>query len=720
MIRNKLVFITLILVLLFGMSYSTAFFEFQPSSKEKTVNETTLRPQNPLLKVSNIQTYIEHGPITITSDFQLNNSGFPGNGTIDDPIRIEGLNITDTSGTLIYISGTTFYFCIKNNLLNCLSSAGTGIVLDNVIHGNISNNIIHDINGAGIFITGNSNNNIINKNFIYNAQNSISLSFAINNTIYNNTCYSNSEDGIRVDSSDNNTIAMNFIYDNTACGVWLWTSNNNTLIHNILYNNSFGLFFELSNNNTISNNKVYENKNAGISPYNSSLYNVITNNTVYNNAHSGITVSRYSHYCVISNNTIYNNNQSGIVNYESEYSQIINNTIFNNMWSGTHISSRSHHCLFSNNIVYGNKKYSGISVGNSTFVRITKNSIYNNIEKGIFVVIGANNTEIFANIIFDNIKQGIFIETDCNNNTIINNDLSSNNPSGLQTLDDGSANNFTSNHWSDWTGTGSYTIDGSAGNQDFSPLLNPYHITPPIITAPTYENITLVRKVLIRWNASSDTFGHSLTYSVLYSTNDGTSWTTFASGLTSTNYTLDTLLLADEPIIFKVQAIDSIGFIAKATTEETFLIENDQLSILIVLSPNGGETLNETVTIEWSASLDSLNHSITYAIYYSGDGGATWNLIVTDLTSTTYAWDTTTVSNGFSYLIKVVSTCSGGKVAEDLSDELFTIQNEIPTSTEPSSKSTSTTPSPIPGITGIELLIALLILMMGKNWKKRR
>ena len=93
-------------------------------------------------KVTSSQAYIERGPISITSDFQLNNSGFPGNGTIDDPIRIEGYNITSSSGTLISISDTTYYFRIANCLINGMSTAGDGISFSNVIHGSIDNNII--------------------------------------------------------------------------------------------------------------------------------------------------------------------------------------------------------------------------------------------------------------------------------------------------------------------------------------------------------------------------------------------------------------------------------------------------------------------------------------------------------------------------------------------------------------------------------------------------
>ena len=80
-------------------------------------------------------------PIWITNDNDLNDS-FPGKGTFDDPIRIEGFNITSSSSPLIYIQDTTFYFEIANNYLNGQSSSMRGIYFYDMVHGTIRNTTI--------------------------------------------------------------------------------------------------------------------------------------------------------------------------------------------------------------------------------------------------------------------------------------------------------------------------------------------------------------------------------------------------------------------------------------------------------------------------------------------------------------------------------------------------------------------------------------------------
>ncbi|MHA2227085.1 MAG: right-handed parallel beta-helix repeat-containing protein [Candidatus Hodarchaeales archaeon] len=620
MIQNKFVFLTLVILLLLGMNNRMMPDEDQLPIAEQYRNKMADSPRTPPQKVTSTQSYIERGPISITSNFQLNNSGFQGNGTIDDPIRIEGYNITDSGGILISISGTTFYFQITNCLLNGMSTSDNGISLQNVIHGTIANNTIYGNNWDGIFLY-NSDYNLLDNNTIYdNNKNGIVLNLANNNTITTNTASGNTEDGIFITSQ----------------------SHDNTILGNTVYSNNEGIGIgDHSENNTIIANTAYNNDQDGIIIAESSANNTIT----YNTAHSNLV---------------------------------------------------------------------GIWILSGDFNTISNNEISNNINFGILVgSIDANNNTISRNLIFDNIGSGITMRPEATENYVQENDFSGNYGGNTQAYDEGLTNLFLNNYWSDWTGTGSYVIVGSAGNQDPSPLTNPYHLLVPIITAPTTENLTLTGIISFQWNASSDVFSHSLTYSVFYSINAGTSWTSLASGLTVTNYALDTTLIANGPVIFKVQVTDSIGFIAKAKTEETFLIANDQPSTPTIISPNGGETLNETITIEWTASLDSFDHSITYTIYSSADNGATWTQVATGLTTTSYVWDTTTVPNGFSYLIKVVATCSEGITSEDLSDELFTIQNELPSTTETS----STTTTPIPGITALVLLVAMFTLIARrKNW----
>ena len=92
-----------------------------------------------------------------------------------------------------------------------------------------------------------------------------------------------------------------------------------------------------------------------------------------------------------------------------------------------------------------------------------------------------------------------------------------------------------------------------------------------------------------------------------------------------------------------------------------------------VTYPNGGETVSGSVTITWDASDDG---SVAYTlIFYSDDGGNTWHFLG-NTTGTSYTWDTTSLSNGDSYLIKVIIYDNTGLKICDTSDGAFTVQNQ--------------------------------------------
>jgi len=93
-----------------------------------------------------------------------------------------------------------------------------------------------------------------------------------------------------------------------------------------------------------------------------------------------------------------------------------------------------------------------------------------------------------------------------------------------------------------------------------------------------------------------------------------------------------------------------------------------------VVYPNGGETLSGTVTIQWNAADDvAVSHT---DVYYSPDGGLTWYYLGTT-TGTTLSWDTTTVSNGNDYLIRIVVYDTDGLHILDASDSTFAVDNGI-------------------------------------------
>ncbi len=740
------------------------------NSTQFFTNDTSFTNQHlsydiPSLKVTSIKSYNASGPISITNDIDLNDS-FPGIGTIDDPIRIEGYNITESSGHLISISDTTFHFRIADCFLNGLTTNDMSIVFDNVVNATIknnsimntgvdgiglyysknnsiinntisnasgngirleslsnlnlvSNNTIFDNSGAGAWIGNSSNNNTISNNTIYQNDNGILLctdgsppaTGSDNNTIIDNKIHNNEYSGIHLaDESENNLLMNNLLYENDGYGgISLFESDNNTIKRNTLLNNNVGIRNENSSHNLIEENTIYNNTWHGIFCRYIN-YTTIFQNTVYNSNTSGIFL-RYGHHATIANNICYRNSmiiqpidndlQSAGITVAVHQAFVFNNSVFKNNDNGI-IVFGAKDTNISRNIIRGNRRH-GISIGYSTKSLFENNQVYDNNGTGFLSGSLSNESSLILNLVFNNVEWGLEITEESHTNTINYNDFLNNNAGGIQVTDDGSTNTFGQNYWSDWSGTGSYTIDGIAGNHDSSPLTNPYHLLMPIITNISAETLTLNGNVIIEWNASKDTFGHSFTYSILYSPDNGQSWTTIASSLTTTNYTIDTTTIPDATeILLKVQAVDSIGFIAQTIYSETFLVLNN-LSQPIVVSPNGGETLNETVIIEWEGSLDPSDHSITYSVYYSSDNGITWTLLASDLTSTSYSWDTNSVPNGLSYLIKVTATCSEGETSEDISDSTFTIQNS----------------TGVPGMTLLMVLLALGIMITIRKSKKR-
>ncbi|MHA1227187.1 MAG: hypothetical protein ACTSR2_09010 [Candidatus Hodarchaeales archaeon] len=205
--------------------------------------------------------------------------------------------------------------------------------------------------------------------------------------------------------------------------------------------------------------------------------------------------------------------------------------------------------------------------------------------------------------------------------------------------------------------------------------------TPTILTPNGGE--TLNGTVNIQWIASNDSFGHSITYTVSYSPDGGTSWVILVSGLITTHYDWDTNIVENGVnYLIQVNASCSEGLWEQDTSDSIFTIYNPEihnLSIPTILTPNGGETLNGTVYIQWMASNDSLGHTVTYTVSYSPDGGTSWVILVSGLTTTHYDWDTNIVENGVNYLIQVNASCSEGLWELDTSDETFTIHNEVPT-----------------------------------------
>ncbi len=93
-----------------------------------------------------------------------------------------------------------------------------------------------------------------------------------------------------------------------------------------------------------------------------------------------------------------------------------------------------------------------------------------------------------------------------------------------------------------------------------------------------------------------------------------------------------------------------------------------------VTLPKGGEVFRGVERIEWTA-IDFEGEQLVYDVYFSSDGGATWTTLASGLTTLAYSWDTTQVSDGDSYLIRVDVLGSGVASGRDQSNSVFTVDN---------------------------------------------
>ncbi len=97
-----------------------------------------------------------------------------------------------------------------------------------------------------------------------------------------------------------------------------------------------------------------------------------------------------------------------------------------------------------------------------------------------------------------------------------------------------------------------------------------------------------------------------------------------------------------------------------------------------VIYPNGGESLNGTITVTWSAS-DDFDDNLDIDIEYSNDNGDTWHIVTTNQDNDgSYDWDLSALQEGSEYLIRITATDNAGLSNNDTSDNTFTIYREFP------------------------------------------
>ena len=287
-----------------------------------------------------ISAYIDH-PIAITidgnQDFsdQATSNGWDGDGSINTPFSISGLNITNSSLIpLISISNTDVYFNITNNFL---SGGSYGILLDNGTNGVIWDNSVTNADDSGIGLS-NAKDIWIDRNEIYeNLVHGIYLSGTNDTTIFNATIRNNGECGVVADNTIDIEIEGCHIHSNGQDGVKIRDGHHNQVNENHIYNNGashYGIVFGNAHHNIVSENYIYDNTH-GIDN-GASHYNNFTHNAIYNNTGIGIVIRDHS---LIDDNTFYNNQQWAIRAWGSNTTVTYNNFIDNNLPWDPHVQA---------------------------------------------------------------------------------------------------------------------------------------------------------------------------------------------------------------------------------------------------------------------------------------------------------------------------------------------------------------------------------------------
>ncbi|HEY5112443.1 MAG TPA: fibronectin type III domain-containing protein, partial [Acidimicrobiales bacterium] len=191
------------------------------------------------------------------------------------------------------------------------------------------------------------------------------------------------------------------------------------------------------------------------------------------------------------------------------------------------------------------------------------------------------------------------------------------------------------------------------------------YATPPsnvstVPDAPTGVSASSIanNESLVTWvdpvNSPPTNGGATITgYTVQYSADGGTTWTTATTSATGTNYTV-TGLTNGTTYEFEVAATNASGMSAYATPPSNVSTVPDAPTGVSASSIANNESL-----VTWGAPVNDGGATITsYTVRYSADGGANWTTATTSATGPTYL--VTGLTNRTTYEFDVAATNDTG------------------------------------------------------------
>jgi hypothetical protein len=204
-----------------------------------------------------------------------------------------------------------------------------------------------------------------------------------------------------------------------------------------------------------------------------------------------------------------------------------------------------------------------------------------------------------------------------------------------------------------------YTSNFTPPAAPLTVIATPYVPPPPTAPdAPTSLSGTAGDgQVSLSWTAPSNDGGAAITdYTVQYSTNGGSTWTTFSRAASTATTATVTGLTNGTVYSFRVAAVNSVGTGAYSSLDPLVAPRTTPDAPTSLAATSG----NAQVALSWTAPASNGGAAITdYAVQFSSNGGSTWSTFA-DGTSTATSATVTGLTNGTVYTFRVAAVNSAG------------------------------------------------------------
>ncbi len=403
--------------------------DFQWKSWESNLGESN----SPIIAALDIEPFgTPHPPIIIDENNDFETQGWPGEGSVEQPYLISGLNINSTSdGPAISITNTDVHFFIKDCWLT--SNDTTVVELNSMSHGRVKNNTILE-SERGVTALHSYDLTIFDNLFYSFGWAGVYMENCSISTLRNNNC-TTCFLGLHVEQSNDLYIEDNYcygglggidvyfdceyinIFNNTlvnnevGVGLYLDTTNSFVVSNNCSENLMFGIYSENCQDNTIMDNHGRINA-VDIHLVNCTSYTIFHNDCGATTGliEAGAISLKNCNHSLVSNNQIKNFYIGIEVGMGSSHNEIVNNncSFFD---AGIYLQQNAPYNTVRNNTCVGSDVGTliGIFVDSSSYCIVTENRC--NLSQVNIGVMLSNNSEVIDNICYEAQDIGIIFDT---------------------------------------------------------------------------------------------------------------------------------------------------------------------------------------------------------------------------------------------------------------------------------------------------------------------